>query len=167
MVQKRSLLLLSGVVSSPCKIPTMSSRCRRPALGTCPRPPPLTRALQRTGSATSPYLTCSLKTPTGKAQGSVVTQLRDVTHEGSEEKRPGPASPTGFAGDLLGPADALTAFPAGKQAGQAARAIKADITFNQAQLLHKLQHAVSHTPFFVHRMDGVTLQADPQVNLAK
>lgn len=90
-----------------------------------------------------------------------------MTREGREEKRPGPASPTSSAGDLLGTADALTAFPAGKQAGQAARAVKADIMFNQAQLLHKFQHEVSHTPFFVHRMDRVTSQADLQVNLAK
>lgn len=68
---------------------------------------------------------------------------------------------------LLGKVDALIAFPAGKQAGQASRAIKADIMFNQAQPLHRFQYEAFYTPFFAHHMDRVTLQADPQVNPAK
>lgn len=68
---------------------------------------------------------------------------------------------------LLGKADALIAFPAGKQAGQACRALKVDIVFNQAQLLHQFQYEAFYTPFFSHRTDRVTLQADPQVNPAK
>lgn len=66
----------------PCKTPTPSGRCPRTALGTCPRSPPRTTAVPRTGSATSLYLISGLKAQIGKAQRNGVTRPRDVNPPG-------------------------------------------------------------------------------------